>query len=378
MDAETLFIKSLDDLHFSINSSDEYEILRAAGIIRQLFLDGAASLVDQVNRKYQLKLVFKVIEPKQPLIPGLPPPKMWCALDSIDPRRMPAARFSSDISRDSFFRLTIGSMDGTDYNIHEVAKFVANVLGGVHSGTPSDQKEKLLNELRDTYIFSNVNILLQHIQSIGRIILETLKPLRYKVLSLERFEDAPGISIHIAVALFPDEPEKELYILDIGTERDKNRLSIYLDTRHDLSFRMVDSTGHRTIVRAGPADCAYRYGAPDYFVFEAGILQDEIFLSVEAGGWSFSKTIQRRDLDVSHDRLFFVLGSDVNGVAETHMSVMEQCVYSRCLRRDERNQLRGYFENNIRRGYRANVYFKGNQFLHSAGHPNFPGQKPAR
>jgi len=377
MDAETLFIRSLEDLHLSINSSYEYEILRAAGIIRQLFLDGAASLVDQVNRKYQLKLVFEVVEPKKPLIPGLSTPKLWCALDSIDPKRMPSGQPSTGKSRDEFFALSIGSMDGTDYTIREVVKFVANVLGGVHSGTSSDNKEKLLNELRNIYIFSNINILLQHIQSIGRIILETLKPLRYKVLGLQRFEDTPGISIHVAVSLFPGEPEKELYILDIGTEQDKNRLSIYLDTRQDLSFRMIDSTGRRAIVRAGPADCAYRYGVPDYLVFEAGILREEVLLAVEAGGWSFTKVIQRRDLDINHDQLFFVLGSDVNGVAETHMSVMEQLVYSRCLRGDERNELRVYFENNIRQGYKASVYFKGHQFLHSPGHPNFIGQRLA-
>ncbi len=377
MNVETLFTRSLDDLHLSINSADEYEVLRSAGIIRQLFLDGAGSLVDQVNRKHRLRLVFEIIEPKRPLIAGLPVPELWCALDSIDPRRMPSSAESVNKSRDEFFAMTIGSVKGTDYTVSETVKFIANVLGGVHVGFPTDVKENALNEIAKVYIFANISILLQHLRSIGRIVLQTLKPLRHKVLGLERFEDAPGISIHMALSLLRHEPEKELYILDIGEERDRNRLSIYVDTRQDLTFRVMDSYKHRTIVRAGREDCAYRYGVPEYFAFEAGILSDEVLLSIEAGGWSFASILQHRDIGLNSESMCFVLGSDVNGVAETHMSLMEQCVYTRCLKADERIELRGYFANKIRQGYKANAYFKGHQFLHSKGHPNFPDQPDA-
>jgi hypothetical protein len=39
MNDEVLFIRTLNDLHKSINSDDEHEVLRASALIRQLFLE---------------------------------------------------------------------------------------------------------------------------------------------------------------------------------------------------------------------------------------------------------------------------------------------------------------------------------------------------
>jgi hypothetical protein len=371
MNIAELFVRTLEDLHRSINSEDEYEVIRSSGIIRMLFLDSGDSLVDQVNRKHGLKLEFEIID--QPFIPEQPVPELFCAIDSIDPRRMPSGVHPVKKTRGEFFGLAIGSLKGTKYSIRDTVKFVANVLGGVHAGSPNDKdKQKTLNEIGKIFIFSNKSVLLQQLRSIGRIILETLKPLRYRVLKLERFENAPGISIHMALSLLPDEQEKELYILDLGTDPGRNRLSIYVDTRQDLTFRAIDSNGHRTFVRAGSADCAYHPGVLGYFVFEAGILSEEILLTVEAGGWSTVVILRNRDIKLNSTSMPFVLGSDLKGVSETHMTLTEHLVYERCLKDDERRQLRGYFENKIRQGYKSCVYFKGRQFLTSAGHPNFP------
>ena len=58
-DAEHFFIEALDDLHRSIRSKDDYEVIRAAAIIRQLFLDDP-DLAHVVNRNYHHKLRFEI------------------------------------------------------------------------------------------------------------------------------------------------------------------------------------------------------------------------------------------------------------------------------------------------------------------------------
>jgi hypothetical protein len=59
MNPDLLFLHSLADLAARIASADEYEVLRAAGILRQLLLDDQP-LVHIVNRGPRLKLVFRM------------------------------------------------------------------------------------------------------------------------------------------------------------------------------------------------------------------------------------------------------------------------------------------------------------------------------
>ncbi len=127
MNPDKLFIRSLDDLHLSINSGDEYEVLRGAGIIRQLFLDGSASLVDLVNRQHRLKLQFRVIQPGFPKIADALEPDIWSAIDSIDPRRSPKVATAVDLNRDAFLGLRLGCVQGQDYSVADIIKFTANI-----------------------------------------------------------------------------------------------------------------------------------------------------------------------------------------------------------------------------------------------------------
>jgi hypothetical protein len=61
MRTNVLFLSTLDDLEKSISSNDDYTLLCASKLIRQLFLDGANSLVDKVNKNYKLKLKLKLL-----------------------------------------------------------------------------------------------------------------------------------------------------------------------------------------------------------------------------------------------------------------------------------------------------------------------------
>jgi hypothetical protein len=370
MDEKDLFLRTLDDLHRSINSSDPYDVLRASALIRQLFLDGGNSLVDIINRHYRYRLQFEVVEQVPPQLAGLTP-HIWCAIDGIDPRRVPTHLPRVEKSRDGFFSTTVATVDNHEYSIRELVQFVSHIMGGVHSGSVRTEKEQKLSQLQSLYVFSHLPVALMFIRSIGRLILETLKPLAYEVRDLSRFEDCSGISIHLVLALFPTVDEDN-YILDIGTEKRRQRVSVFLDSRSELSLRLFDADGHRHIVRAGMSDCAYRYREPTYLNLQVAVREKELFLGIEAGGWFYYHVAADTSSDPSGDQFHFVLGSDVTGTKETHMAVMEQCVYSRILKKDEQGTIRKYFEDRIAKGYEARVHFEGNQFLYSQGHPNFP------
>jgi hypothetical protein len=243
-------------------------------------------------------------------------------------------------------------------------------MGGVHSGSPKNEKEQKLSQLQSLYVFSNLPVALLFVRTIGRLILDALKPLVYDIRNLKKFENSPGISIHLAITLLPL-MDKDNYILDIGTEEKINRISLFLDSRDELTLRFYDNSGKRHIVRAGSADCAYKYEEPTYLSIQLGIYNGDLLLGVEAGGWSHYYVMSNTSFGFSPDQLHFVLGSDVKGKAETHIDIMEQCVYSRILKQEEQSQIKDYFENRIAEGYQARVHFEGNQFLHSERHPNF-------
>jgi hypothetical protein len=366
MKEEVLFIRTLDDIHRSINSNDEYDVLRASALIRQLFLDGSKSLIDRVNRKYGHKLEFEIVKQTPPDFDF----NIWVAIDGIDPRAMPLEFPRVRENRDSFFGTIVAVIEGHEYSIRELIQFVANVMGGVHSGSLKNEKERKLAQLQDFYIFSDINLVLLFIRAVGRIILESLKPLQYEALGLSRFDDSLGLSMHFVLVLLPL-LDQENFILDVGTEEDRSRVSIFLDYKGELSLRFFDMEGRRYLIHAGSADFAYRYGEPIYLSFQTAFRKTEILLSIEAGGWRHIH-IAPNNSEKSFEEFHFVLGSDMLGRAETNMAVMELYISSKTLRLEDQVKLRHCFEQRMNAGYNTSVRFEGNQFMYSTRHPNFP------
>lgn len=368
MHVEQLFTRTLQHLHKAINSSDEYEVLRGSALIRQLFLDGGISVFDQVNRHYRKKIEFEIVDHNPPTIGGVDF-DIWCVVDGIDPQVAPLHMPRVKLKRDDFLTQIIAIVDGNKYSIKDLIKYVANVMGGVHSGNAKDEREKGLVKLAELPLFSNINVALLFVRAIGRVVLQAMRPLLYQVAGLDRFENSPGLSVHLVLALFP-ETDKELFVLDIGKEVRRNRISIFLDSRGELCLRFLDPNGTHAIVRAGTADCAYRKGEPTYLNFQIALCNMEMLLLIEAGGWCHHSVIRCDTSQFCLQDMPMVVGSDVLGKAETQMAIMEQCVYSRALTGHEQEQLRSYFMQRIATGYENSIVFEGNQFLVSPGHPN--------
>jgi hypothetical protein len=59
---DELFLATMQDLKEKISSTSkrDYNLIKAAGLLRQLLLDGADSLFFKVNRQYRIPITFTV------------------------------------------------------------------------------------------------------------------------------------------------------------------------------------------------------------------------------------------------------------------------------------------------------------------------------
>ena len=172
---EQLFIRTIEDLEKRIIDNDPYEILGASALIRKLFLDDNP-LVNQVNRKYKIKLQFDVCPPTpDPL--GFPKPVVFSIQDGLDPETSMPGKTISKLNRDQFFKVIVLIINGKEYNIKDIILFEAHIMGGVHAGTPKSEKEKILEKLNNQLSIGGYASSLRQLQAIGRIILRALNPL---------------------------------------------------------------------------------------------------------------------------------------------------------------------------------------------------------
>ena len=177
--AEALFLNTLRDLATRAVSSDDYTILGASALIRKLLID-RSPLVDQVNRDYRLRLVFEISESRTS-IPGVPEPNVWSVQDGLDPETSRPGKPRKTVNRDQLLATVLAIVDGKPYSLREIVLFEANVMGGVHAGSPNEQKEKVLHAVNSKLAIGGTRASLRQLQAISRVVLKGLEPLRVAV-----------------------------------------------------------------------------------------------------------------------------------------------------------------------------------------------------
>jgi hypothetical protein len=110
---ERLFLTTLRDLRFRVDTQDPYLILGSSALIRKLLLDDYP-LPDQVNRKYRLKVSFEVTQPRVPP-PGIPEPKLLSVQDGLDPDTAPPFRARQTVPRDQLLGYVLARIEGRAY-----------------------------------------------------------------------------------------------------------------------------------------------------------------------------------------------------------------------------------------------------------------------
>jgi hypothetical protein len=181
MDRRVLFVRTLDQLLEGADRADEYVATRAAGLLRQLLLDGQP-LVHTVNRQHRLKLRFTVtdhplfqqaIEAHQPVI--------RLVLDGVFPETAPPGYRSRTLSLDDWLAHPAGSYRGTEFSFGNVIRYLANVAGGVHAGNPTSQADSGLAAIAEVLRVQGMSGVARTIRGIVRVTLAGLQPLREAV-----------------------------------------------------------------------------------------------------------------------------------------------------------------------------------------------------
>jgi|SRR5579871_2862574 len=195
MDAEQLFLRTLQDLERRASEQDEYEVLLAAALLRKLFLD-AHPLVDQVNARYRLRLRFLINgrTAYEDMVLELGP-VYWSLEDGFEPRPdlPPGLRSPQEATRDQMLARRVMFVHGHDVSVRDLIAQLSHIEGAVHSGAPQEQREELLAQVSRSIYLGGLPAGIRQVQSIARVVLAGLAPLRDAVEAAQtRGRDSPA------------------------------------------------------------------------------------------------------------------------------------------------------------------------------------------
>jgi hypothetical protein len=178
MTIEELFLQTLLDLEQRLLQADEYALLRAAALLRQLLLE-EHPIASEVNRSRRLKLTFTVtdIGPyfEMLLQDGA---NFYSTEDGLDPVFTAPFGQSLDLTRDQFLKRRVMVVNGNILSVHDVIDQLAHVEGGVHVGTARTAKEKALKEAATAFRIGDLPGGTLMIAAIARVTLVALRDLR--------------------------------------------------------------------------------------------------------------------------------------------------------------------------------------------------------
>ena len=175
MESDQLFLATLQDLRRLVSHGDDYSMLRASALLRQLLLNGSA-LVHIVNRGPRLKLRFPVCGRAYTAMVIKDGAVFYSALGGIHSSG-PMERTCEMISLDQFLATIVLKLGDQILTVHHLIDIAANVLGGVHKGEPEDAMAKALAEFSRVVSIAGQTITSAQMRPVILVVLDALQPL---------------------------------------------------------------------------------------------------------------------------------------------------------------------------------------------------------
>jgi hypothetical protein len=180
MDRDRLFVETLHDLQERVSPTpkSEYDVLRAAGLLRQLLTDDAP-LLHQVNRERRLTIRFRanVREPSWKKVPGLPAPVFWMTADGLDPASGFPGRQVEELPLDAFLAIVVMGIQDVELTVKDIIRQASHISGAVHAGTPSEESEVAMSALSGVIRVGGYDPVVKSLHAIGRVTVAALAPL---------------------------------------------------------------------------------------------------------------------------------------------------------------------------------------------------------
>lgn len=177
---EELFIDIYNDLRDKLDAGNKYNLIKASGLVRQLLFDGVP-LIDQVNREYKLKILFRT-QKNRPKFGDFvyEHGQKWetvIGVTFINPNHNDE-QFISHVKRADFLNYPVLHFADLDFTVLEILKICAHVYGGIHSGKIEDQKDTYLDWANKTLSYKDgVSCAVKSVGDITAIVLDAIKPL---------------------------------------------------------------------------------------------------------------------------------------------------------------------------------------------------------
>lgn len=180
VDPDRLFLATLDDLAARAAAGrSTYDVMHIAALVRKLLLDDTR-LVDTVNRSRRVQIRFHANERQPPDMPGL---VFWSIQDGLDPDTAAPLRHNNprDLTRDQFLAVTIMVVRGERLTVADVVRYLANIAGAVHLGTPTTAKQMALASAASAVQIGGHPPETRSLLSVARVVTKALEPLRRAV-----------------------------------------------------------------------------------------------------------------------------------------------------------------------------------------------------
>ena len=167
---EYLFLSTVVDIDHKVHEGSQYSLIRAAGLLRQLFLD-AMPLVHVVNRPYRQKIEFETIDYRQqhPISPD-------AHKVELDSYFFPGAK-TIKIDLEDFLKAPCFRIGDITATVRDLIRACANVKGGVHLGKAKTSEENIVLDWDRTFRLLGEEPSLKAIAGVCRVALRGLEPL---------------------------------------------------------------------------------------------------------------------------------------------------------------------------------------------------------
>lgn len=174
-EAEHLFLATLMDIEAKLKEGKRYDLIRSAGLLRQLLLD-ETPLIHEVNRAYHLKVEFEVIDYR--IIPPLTPDMHW---RDPDPSYFPGAK-TVTVNLKPFLNVPVLTVEGTTASVGDLIRASANAKGGIHLGRTRTAEQGLLIDWDSAFTILGEEPSLAAISGVCWVVLRALQPLANRIV----------------------------------------------------------------------------------------------------------------------------------------------------------------------------------------------------
>ena len=195
MDADRLFLDTLDDLESRTGQdASEYDLLRAAALLRELLLD-ESPLVAQVNCPPKLPLRFKLrVKAQDPEHEF----EIWLGINPTAAVEVPVR----EIDLTELLRVPLVFLPHSRVTVRQVITLAANVRGGIHRGKAKDPAHRAFEDFRLKVRHGGMPLELLLVAEIAKVVLVGLEGLRVAVLERKpaptpRIPEAARVAVEV-------------------------------------------------------------------------------------------------------------------------------------------------------------------------------------